>query len=111
ALREQFPEGADDEEWIPWAAKEQRIILSNDIARSKGEKAIVLARNGAIAFFFASGFNSLTFWPKLEKLVHYFPAIEQEAQKANPGDIFDVRLNKGGIEKRTWATTRRPGKR
>jgi len=103
-LREKFPENADDEEWITWAAKENRIIISADLKRSKGTKALVLARNGAIAFFLSEGFSSLTLWPKAEKICHYMPEILELAETANPADIFEVRL-KGGIEKRTWASS------
>lgn len=91
-LREKYPEGAKDREWIPSLAREgDWVIVSGDprITRGKHEKAAWL-ESGMTAFFFGSGWTNQKFWNQAAHLVKWWPYIVQHAREATSQAGFEI---------------------
>ena len=89
-LREKFPASTKDPEWIRALADEgDWVIVSGDprISRGKAERQ-VWQESRLTAFFFGDGWTSRSYWKQAEDIVHWWPKIVLEAEKAPQGKGF-----------------------
>lgn len=95
-LRDKFPPDIKDPVWIPALAQESEdwIIVSGDprISRGKAERQ-AWQESQLTAFFFGDGWASRRYWHQAEDLVHWWPKIVLEAEKAPKGKGFLIPLN------------------
>jgi hypothetical protein len=100
-LRDQFPRGAKDVEWIPVVGQNGWILITADhrILSHRLEKE-ALRDYHVTAFFCPKEFNNKQAHNRLEWLLEHWKAIEQYAAKAGPGEHFMISL-RGKITKRT----------
>ena len=94
-LREKFPPSTKDPAWIRALADEgEWIIVSGDprISRGKAERE-AWHESRLTAFFFGSGWSSRSYWNQAEDIVHWWPRIVLEAEKAPRGKGFLIPLN------------------
>lgn len=90
ALRDRFAPATPDAEWLAELADQgEWIVVTQDrrIARNPDERE-TWRRGGLPTFFLTSGWASLEFWPKAEKLVHAWPALLRQALDARMGVAF-----------------------
>ncbi len=94
-LREKYPASTIDPEWIPALANESEewIIVSGDpkISRGKAERQ-AWQESRLTAFFFGDGWASRSYWKQAEDIVHWWPRIVLEAEKAPRGKGFLIHL-------------------
>lgn len=86
-LRERFPTGADDLDWIPaLGAEGDWVIVSGDLRISKS-RAVRAAwkESGMTAFFFDSGWTEMNFWKQAEDIVRWWPRIVLKAREVPTG--------------------------
>ena len=94
-LRDKFPTQTKDPEWIRALADEgDWVIVSGDprISRGKAERQ-AWQESRLTAFFFGDGWASRKYWNQAEDLVHWWPKIVLEAEKAPKGKGFLIPLN------------------
>ena len=94
-LRDKFPNYTKDPEWIRALAEEgDWVIVSGDprISRGKAERQ-AWQESRLTAFFFGDGWASRKYWKQAEDLVHWWPEIVLEAEKAPKGKGFLIPLN------------------
>lgn len=94
-LRDQFPTHTKDPEWIRALADEgDWVIVSGDprISRGKAERQ-AWQESRLTAFFFGDGWASRKYWNQAEDLVHWWPKIVLEAEKAPKGKGFLIPFN------------------
>lgn len=93
-LRDRFPPDTKDPEWIRALAEEgEWIIVSGDprISRGKAERQ-AWQESRITAFFFGDGWTSRNYWKQAEDMVHWWPRIVLEAEKASRGKGFLIHL-------------------
>lgn len=98
-LRDRFPASKPDVEWMKELAAESGwVIISADVRIGKNRHEIEAWKQaGHTIFFLKSGWTSIDFWQQVQKLAKCFPEIVELAQRAKPGDSFQVKVN-GKIE-------------
>lgn len=95
ALREIFPEGSEDEEWLP-ALVEQGdwVVITNDLAKKDKNREIWM-RSGLTTFFlqkaWSTGGYQLT--DISYRLLKYWPQIVHKASTKPAGTCFSVSIN------------------
>jgi hypothetical protein len=93
-LFERFSRNVKDVDWITHLATEgDWVIISQDprISRGKAERE-AWHESGLTAFFLADGWANRQFWKQAEYLVHWWPQIVLQADKAPRGTGFLVPL-------------------
>ena len=99
-LRSKFSANAEDVDWIrSLAAEGNWVIISGDmrISQREGEREAWL-NSGMTAFFFAKGWMNIRFWDQAWRLIKWWPAIVEHAQKIRPGAGFLVPLKAAKLE-------------
>lgn len=98
-LRERFAPNTKDIEWMQALAAESNwVILSGDVAIGRNPHEITAWKQaGHTIFFLKPGWTNIPFWQQVQKLAKCFPEIVELAQRAKPGDSFQVTVN-GKIE-------------
>lgn len=93
-LREKFSSDTKDEDWIrTLAVEEDWIIVSGDPRITRGKTEREAWRESRItAFFFGHGWSSRSYWNQAEDIVHWWPRIVLEAEKAPRGKGFLIPL-------------------
>lgn len=99
-LKQRFPEGADDVEWMGQLAKEgQWVIISRDELYKDPVEKEALRQAGHVLFFLSKGWAHLPLWELASKLFHWWPRIVDEASRARPGNCFTVPPKGGKLPK------------
>lgn len=96
-LRDRFPPSTPDHEWIDALAEEQDwIVLTQDRLRKGSLEKTALRNSNLTAFFLKSGWASQKYWEKSWKLVKWWPAIIDQAERVEPGATFLVPVQFSG---------------
>lgn len=98
-LRERFAANTPDVDWMKALAAESNwVILSGDVAIGRNPHEVAAWKQaGHTIFFLKAGWTNIDFWQQVQKLAKCFPEIVELAQRAKPGDSFQVTVN-GKIE-------------
>jgi hypothetical protein len=96
---------ATDTTWIPSAVQKDIVIISVDLApKNLPGKTKLEARAfheaGAIVFYLPSEFSRWKQWEQIACFFKYWPAIKTKAEKARPGNVFEVAEN-GRVQRKT----------
>jgi predicted nuclease of predicted toxin-antitoxin system len=85
-LKQVFPEGTDDVDWLPRAGQEAWIVITADreIRRNSVERT-ALTQNRVTALFLQRSFLKRNKWPQAEWLIKPWLKIDEQAQKLRPG--------------------------
>ena len=87
-----------DDVWIPQLGRNGWTLISIDRNQlRKPEERAALRAGGAIAFYMAKTFDHLPFMEQAWRLVKFWPAITDAAERTRQGQCYLVRTN-GGIE-------------
>jgi predicted nuclease of predicted toxin-antitoxin system len=90
-LRQNFPRGAEDIEWIQEAGRQGWIVITADLnTRSRKEERLALKKERVIGFFLAEGFTNKHRHVQWRWLSAQWQKIEQQAATAKPGECFQV---------------------
>ena len=80
------------------AAEPGWVIISTDVRIGKNRHEIEAWKQvGHTIFFLKSGWTNIDFWAQVQKLAKCFAEIVELAQRAKPGDSFQITV-KGKIE-------------
>ena len=98
-LKELFPAGMDDSEWmVKLPEKENWVIVTADVRIGKNPHEIAAWKEaGHTIFFLKPGWLKMTFWDQAQKFVKCFPQIIETGVRARRGSSFMVSAN-GKIE-------------
>lgn len=98
-LRGRFAPDTPDVKWMRDLASEPGwVIISADVRIGKNPHEIEAWKQaGHVIFFLKAGWTNIPFWQQVQKLAKCFPEIIERAQRAKPGDSFQVSV-KGQIE-------------
>ena len=93
-LQSKFRVETKDIDWIKILASEGNwIIVSGDIRISQNEfERKEWLNSGLTAFFFAKGWTAIKLWDQAWRLVKWWPAIVEQAERIQPGAGFIVPL-------------------
>lgn len=88
----------DDDRWIPEVTKAGFVIVTVDHAQKKNRgkheaESRAYREHSAIAFWLPKTFVSASGkqkWEQASRLFKWWPAIVERAQRASPGELFDV---------------------
>jgi hypothetical protein len=99
-LRSRFPPETKDVDWIRRLASEgDWVIISGDIRISQNEfERREWLNSGLTAFFFAKGWTSIKLWDQAWRLIKWWPAIVEQAEKIRAGAGFVVPLKSAKLE-------------
>lgn len=91
ALRDRFPHGTPDIEWMEQLGVEgDWAVLSADFFRSKGNaEREMIRRQGLSVFVLSKSWQSFKFWPKTAQLIQWWPQIVAQANAAR-ASAFEV---------------------
>ena len=91
-LRDRFPPGTKDTEWIGTLSKEGGwLFLSEDRRiRQRPHEREALKHSNLIGFFLAKGWNQVGLWERASMLIGWWPGIVAVASDARPSQLFDV---------------------
>ncbi len=83
-----------DEVWIPYVAAQGWVAITADrrIATAQRQREILQAAR-LTTFFMPKGYTTLKLWPQFQILVRAWEQIAANAERAKPGDCFDVQEN------------------
>ncbi len=98
-LKDNFPGNVKDLVWMRALAKEQDwVIVTADVRISRNPHEVKAWREaGHTIFFLKPGWTDLTFWEQANKFTKCFPALLEEAERAERGSAFIVSVN-GKVE-------------
>lgn len=90
-IREKFPEGTPDVEWIYGLAveKDWAVVTQDRLTRNPLEKE-ALRRSGLTAFILVRGWAHHKEWEKAAQLVRWWPRIMEQADLVRGGAAFQV---------------------
>ena len=96
-LKDRFPPSTPDHEWIDALAEEQGwVLLTQDRLRKGSLEKTALRNSKLTAFFLKGGWTSLPYWEKSWKLVRWWPAIIDQADRVEAGATFLVPVQFSG---------------
>ncbi|MFQ6549927.1 hypothetical protein AADZ90_018430 [Aestuariibius sp. 2305UL40-4] len=91
-LRDRFGPKVEDTEWIRTLSSEGRwIVISGDrrISRNKAEQQVFRSSN-LIGFFLARSLQKSSMTKQMERLMAFWPNIEQQAELVSGGSMFEI---------------------
>jgi hypothetical protein len=91
-LRDRFPGGTKDVEWIGILGKEGgwAFISEDRRIRQRPHELAVLKQSNLIGVFLTKGWNQAGLWDRAALLIGWWPHIVAAATAATPGQVFDV---------------------
>jgi hypothetical protein len=93
-LRDRFPQGIKDVEWISeLAAEEDWVIITHDPVHREKHQKEALRRAGHTVFFLKKGWGQLDFREQAKRLVGLWEEIVRTARQASRGECFWVTLS------------------
>ena len=97
-LRDRFPAGTKDVEWIETLSREGewRFISEDRRIRQRPHELEALKNSSLIGFFLAKGWNQAGLWERAALLIGWWPRIVDAASIATPGQVFDIPYRKPG---------------
>nr|WP_239056750.1 hypothetical protein [Wenzhouxiangella limi] len=96
-LTQRFSRSTPDHEWISALATEgEWIVITQDRFKKNDLEKKVFRESGLTAFFLMKGWSSLTYWEKSWKLVRWWPAVIDQAERVQPGASFEIPVNFSG---------------
>lgn len=80
-----------DEVWVPYVGARGWVALTSDrrIASAERQRGILIAAK-MTTFFMPKGYSAHQLWPQYQLLVRAWEQIRANADRARPGDCFDV---------------------
>ena len=98
-LKDKFPGNTEDVVWMQALANERDLVIVTadvHISRNPHEVQAWLAAGHTI-FFLKPGWTDLGFWEQANKFTKCFPALIKEAERADRGSAFIVKVS-GKVE-------------
>lgn len=93
ALRAMFPARTDDNVWIEQLAQdaEEWAAITADLGEpAEPYRVSALAGQRLRVFVLRRGWAAQTFWLQAQRLVQWWPTIQNDAVRSRPGTIDDV---------------------
>lgn len=88
SLREEFPEGAKDTEWIPEAGKEGWIVISRDYnQRRRDSEHEALKEHKVKALYIRQSGNPAELYADAARIIKQWPKIQAWGVAARPGTL------------------------
>lgn len=80
-----------DEEWMPFVGERGWVTLTSDrrIASTQRQREILISSR-LTTFFFPKGYSNHGLWTQFTMFVRAWEQITANAERARPGDCFDV---------------------
>lgn len=94
-VRDRFPAGTTDREWIETLSAEGRwVVISGDrrITRSPAERH-VFRRSRLVGFFLSKGLNKARTIKQMERLLALWDTIETQASIVEGGAMFELPMS------------------
>ena len=94
-LKDRFPGNTEDVVWMRALANEPDLVIVTADVRIRRNPHEVKAwlEAGHTIFFLKPGWLDLTFWDQANKFTKCFPALVNEAERAERGSAFLVNVN------------------
>jgi len=94
ALREVFPEDAEDVSWLEQLGLKGWVLVTADRRiLTRPQEVVILKQARVTSFFLGPFFGSLQFWDQAVWFVKHWPRFEQMAQTIGQGTCFVVKAN------------------
>ncbi len=85
SIKDEFGQGALDEEWIPIAGKENAIVITQDLRiQTTRHQNELYKKYGLGVFFFKPPSNGFSFWEMVEQVIKRWPEIKRKTKKSRP---------------------------
>jgi hypothetical protein len=83
SIKDEFGQGAQDEDWIPKAGKENAIIITQDyrIQRDKNQNALYQEHGLGIFFFKPPSNSGFNYWEMVEQVIKRWETVKKLASK------------------------------
>ncbi len=84
SIADEFGRGAADEEWIPKVAKENGIVITQDIniQRTKHQRELYRNHNLGVIFLKPPKGKGIKYWEMVSKILEAWPDIKQTCNRA-----------------------------
>jgi hypothetical protein len=92
-LKDKFTATTPDLEWIEALAEESGWAVITHDKLNKGLEREALRRAGLIVFFLDKSWSNHNYWDKAQRLVQWWPAIIDQAERISGGAAFTVKWN------------------
>ena len=85
SIKEEFGQGALDEEWIPTLGQEEAVVITQDLRiQTTRHQYELYKKYGLGVFFFKPPSKGYTFWQMVEQIIKRWPEIKKKTQKSRP---------------------------
>lgn len=99
-IKDEYGQGADDEEWIPEVGKVKGIVLTQDsnIYRTRQQRQLYEHHNVGVIFLKPPSKTGYRYWDLVRKIVDMWPEIKKVSRKSQRPFAYRTTPRKNRLE-------------